>query len=76
VIGFIAVVQERLEHEREAGTIDRSIDPATTAQLLTWMVERTISVHCRVDDGIGDERLAQNLARSIWLTVYGQRPTA
>jgi TetR/AcrR family transcriptional regulator, ethionamide resistance regulator len=73
VMGFIGTVQSRLEHEQRAGTVDPGMDPATTAQLLTWMVERTISVHCRFDSGDGDERLAQNLARSIWLTVYGAR---
>ena len=71
VAEFISAVQARLEREQRAGAIDPGLDPATTARILTWMVERTISVHCRLDPGSGDEQLAHDLARSIWLTIYG-----
>ncbi|MGI8330131.1 hypothetical protein ACRYCC_09195 [Actinomadura scrupuli] len=47
------------------------MDTTTTAQVLTWMVERTISAHCRQDEGPGDEAIARTLGRSIWLTIYG-----
>jgi AcrR family transcriptional regulator len=74
VLGFTETVQTRLEQDQQAGAIGRDLDPATTAQILTWMVERTISVHCRIDPGTGDERLAHNLARAIWLIIYGAQP--
>ncbi|NEA29137.1 TetR/AcrR family transcriptional regulator [Actinomadura bangladeshensis] len=82
--GFAEVVRERLDAERRAGTVDPAMDVPTTAQVLIWMVERTISAHCRHDAGPGDEdpggegsddeRIARTLARAIWLTVYGVRP--
>ncbi|MEU5879658.1 TetR/AcrR family transcriptional regulator [Spirillospora sp. NPDC047279] len=75
--GFVEVVQERLDTERDAGTVEPGMDTPTTAQLLTWMVERTIAAHCRLDEGAGDEQMAHTLARSIWLTIYGvERPAS
>lgn len=74
VLGFVAIVQARLERDQAAGEVDAALDPASTAQIVTWMVERNITVHCRLDDGGGDERLAADLGRSIWLTVYGSAP--
>ncbi|MEU8804034.1 TetR/AcrR family transcriptional regulator [Spirillospora sp. NPDC048819] len=71
---FTEVVQDRLDAERRAGTVDPGMDVPTTALVLIWMVERTIQAHCRHDEGPGDERIARTLARSIWLTVYGAPP--
>jgi TetR/AcrR family transcriptional regulator, ethionamide resistance regulator len=76
VLGFVAIVQARLERDQAAGRLDAALDPASTAQIVTWMVERNISVHCRLNPGDGDDRLAADLGRSIWLTVYGTAPTA
>ncbi|WP_344840060.1 TetR/AcrR family transcriptional regulator [Actinocorallia longicatena] len=73
---FIDVVQERLDTEQRAGRIDPDMDTPTTAQLLTWMVERTISARSHHDEGPGDARIARSLARSIWLTIYGTAPAA
>ncbi|QFG24232.1 TetR/AcrR family transcriptional regulator [Actinomadura sp. WMMB 499] len=73
--GFTDVVQARLDAELRAGTVDPDLDARTTAQVLIWTVERTISAHCHHDDGgAGDERIARTLARTIWLTVYGVPP--
>ena len=76
---FTDVVQARLDAELRAGTVDPEMDVRTTAQVLIWTVERTISAHCHHDEGTGDEgtgdeRIARTLARSIWLTVYGIPP--
>ncbi|MWA04108.1 TetR family transcriptional regulator [Actinomadura sp. LD22] len=71
---FTEVVQARLDAELRAGTVDPEMDVRTTAQVLIWTVERTISAHCHHDEGTGDERIARTLARSIWLTVYGIPP--
>ncbi|MBO2458407.1 TetR/AcrR family transcriptional regulator [Actinomadura violacea] len=76
---FTDVVQARLDTELRAGTVDPEMDVRTTAQVLIWTVERTVSAHCRHDappgdEGAGDERIARTLARSIWLTVYGIPP--
>ncbi|MEO3788290.1 TetR/AcrR family transcriptional regulator [Actinocorallia sp. B10E7] len=68
---FTRLTRERLDEERLAGTVSPGLDSPTTAALLTWMVERTISMHCRDDDTAGDEQLARSLGRAIWLTVYG-----
>lgn len=73
--GFIEVVHERLDREQNAGTVTACMDTAATAQVLTWMVERTLSTHCRHDEGLGDLRFARTLARSIWLTIYGDAPS-
>jgi len=72
---FDEVVRDRLDAERRAGTADPAMDVPTTAQVLIWMVERTIAGHCRHDEGPGDERVARTLARVIWLTVYGMPPS-
>ncbi|GAA0233054.1 hypothetical protein GCM10009527_031990 [Actinomadura nitritigenes] len=71
---FTEVVQARLDAELRAGTVDPEMDVRTTAQVLIWTVERTISAHCHHDEGTGDERIARTLARTIWLTVYGLPP--
>lgn len=72
--GFIEVVHERLDREQRAGTVNARMDTATTAQVLTWTVERTVSAHCQHDEGPGDLRIARTLARSTWLTIYGDAP--
>ncbi|MBO2446358.1 TetR/AcrR family transcriptional regulator [Actinomadura barringtoniae] len=74
--GFSDVVQERLNAEQRTGTVEAAMDTASTAQVLIWMVERTISAHCRHDEGSRDEQIARTLAHSIWLTVYGTSPEA
>lgn len=71
VESFIGLVRERLEALQADGRVSAGLDPAATADLLTWMVERTLSHHVRVDDGSGDERVAAALGRAIWLTTYG-----
>ncbi|GGU97728.1 hypothetical protein GCM10010182_12560 [Actinomadura cremea] len=72
--GFTDVVEARLDAELRAGTVDPELDARTTAQVLIWTVERTISAHCHHDEGAGDERISRTLARTIWLTVYAVPP--
>ncbi|TDD89116.1 TetR/AcrR family transcriptional regulator [Actinomadura darangshiensis] len=64
------VVQNRLDAEQRAGTVGSGMHTPTTAQVLIWTVERTVSAHCHHDEGPGDEQMARTLARTIWLTVY------
>ncbi len=71
---FTGLTRRRLDDERRAGNVASSLDPATTAALLTWMVERTLSMHCRTDDTTADAQTAVSLGRAIWLTVYGDAP--
>lgn len=68
---FTALIRQRLDEKRRTGAVSPDLDPPTTAALLTWMVERTISMHCRTDDTAHDARTARSLGRAIWLTVYG-----
>ncbi|MFF0492483.1 TetR/AcrR family transcriptional regulator [Nocardia sp. NPDC004068] len=68
---FIDAVRDRLAREQRTGAIQSDLDPETTAHTLTWMVERTMTVHCRTRPESADEQLARSLARAIWLTVYG-----
>ncbi|MFB4309338.1 TetR/AcrR family transcriptional regulator [Actinomadura sp. GTD37] len=72
---FDEVVRDRLDAERRAGTVDPAMHVPPTAQVLIWMVERTIAGHCHHDEGPGDEQIARTLARAIWLTVYGAPPS-
>lgn len=74
VAKFAETIGDRLRADQMRGRISADLDPAVTAQALTLAVERTISVHCRLDPGDGDERLAADLGRLIWLTVYGDAP--
>lgn len=71
VHAFIGLVQDRLERLQAAGRVEAGLDPAATANLLTWMVERTLSHHVRFDDGSGDARAAAALGRAIWMITYG-----
>ncbi|WP_344236078.1 hypothetical protein [Actinocorallia libanotica] len=64
-----------LDEERRAGTVGPGLDSPTTAALLTWMVERTISMHCRDDDTSGDAQVARSVGRAVWLAVYGDAPS-
>lgn len=72
---FVTVVCERLIREQERGRIDASIDPVTTAIVLTAMVERSIQYAFLADPAPDDDQLARTLGRTIWLTVYGERTT-
>lgn len=72
VHAFIGLVRERLERLQADGRVAEGLDPATTADLLTWMVERTLSHHVRFDDGSGDEQVAASLGRAIWVITYGE----
>ncbi|WP_067895634.1 TetR/AcrR family transcriptional regulator [Nocardia vaccinii] len=75
VARFIAVVCDRLVQEKERGRIDASIDPASTAIVLTAMVERSIQYAFFATPAPDDDVLARTLGRTIWLTVYGERAT-
>jgi AcrR family transcriptional regulator len=68
---FVAVEQQRLVQEQQAGRVSADLDPRHTAWLLAGMVERTISLHCHIAGPEEDPAVATALARSIWLTVYG-----
>jgi AcrR family transcriptional regulator len=72
VEGFIALVGARLRELQAAGLVEEGIDTDATARTLTWLVERGLSQHVRLDaDGDGDAAIAQALARAIWLVTYG-----
>ena len=75
VAGFVVIVEERLRELQAEGNVSAAIDPAATAGVLTLMVERGISLHVRIDQGDGDQRLAEALGRAIWLTTYGDAST-
>lgn len=72
VNSFVQIVTARLAEEQQRHGQVGSFDPVTTARILTWMFERSISTHCRLDDGAGDDALARDLSRIVWLTVQGQ----
>ena len=72
---FTDLTRRRLDEERWAGTVGPGLDSPTTAALLTWMVERTISMHCRDDDTSGDAQVARSVGRAVWLAVYGDAPS-
>jgi AcrR family transcriptional regulator len=75
VTAFIAVVRNRLDELALAGEVSPAIGTATTASVLTWMVERSIAQHVLEDpDGSGDAELAETLGRAIWLVTFGDAP--
>lgn len=71
---FTELTRHRLESDQASGAVPPDLDPSTTASVLTWMVERTISMHCRTQPPAADPPLARTLARAIWLTVYAAAP--
>ena len=76
VQGFVAIVEARLRELQADGAVAPGVDPTTTARVLTLMVERSISLHVRIDPGDGDDALAETLGRAIWLTTYGDAGVA
>jgi AcrR family transcriptional regulator len=75
---FAAGMEARLEEQRDAGRLHPDVDIPATTRLICWSTERNITQHIMEDDGSGDARLARALARSHWLTLYGdaKRPPA
>jgi AcrR family transcriptional regulator len=75
---FATGMQIRLEEQRAAGHVHPDVDIEATTKLMCWSTERSITQHIMEDDGSGDARLAQALARAHWLTLYGdaKRPPA
>ena len=72
---FIAVVRARLDDLVRAGEVSPAIDTASTAAVLTRMVERSIAQHVlETSDASGDAGLAATLGRAIWLTTFGDAP--
>ncbi|MBH0780197.1 TetR/AcrR family transcriptional regulator [Nocardia bovistercoris] len=72
---FADLVRRRLEVDRERGAIGSAVDPATTAIVLTAMVERSITaVFADSGSAIADDVLAAALGRVTWLAVYGDAP--
>lgn len=72
VAAFIAVVGARLDELARAGEVSPAMDTASTAAVLTWMVERSIAQHVLENpDPAGDGEFAATLARAIWLTTFG-----
>lgn len=64
-----AYCQQFLEREQAAGRL-RQMDSEETAQVLTWMVERSCVQMLREPPGIADDRLANTLAEVIWATIH------
>lgn len=60
----------RIADEVGTGRAPASVDPETTARWIAWGVERTVAAHVAEDDGGGDARLAQTIARAIWAAIY------
>jgi len=76
VAAFIAVVRARLDELVLAGEVSPAIDTASTAAVLTWMVERSVAQHVLENpDPAGDPEFAATLGRAIWLTTFGDSPT-
>jgi AcrR family transcriptional regulator len=72
VEGFITVIRARLEELAAAGEVSSALEPDATAEVLTRMVERSISQHVLENpDPSGDAALADALGRAIWLTTFG-----
>ena len=75
VNAFIAMVGARLDELIEAGEVSPAIDAASTAAVLTWMVERSIAQRVLENpDPGGDAEFAATLGRAIWLTTFGDAP--
>jgi len=67
---FAEVLRERLEADRLAGRLPADLDCGVTARLIAWGAERVVSEHIASDDGSGDERLAESLARVMWAAMH------
>lgn len=66
---FIAHLEQRLQDGQQAGTISAALDPAVTAEWITWGVERTVAQHVAARPPEEDTRLAAGLAAAIWTTL-------
>ena len=68
----------RLEAARDSGRLHPDVDITTTAEIMCWATERSIIQHILERPESDDDRLAAALARTLWLTMYGdaRRPPA
>lgn len=65
---FIDVLRERLERARDTGRLDPAVDTKVAAEFIAWGMERTVAQRVISDpEGRDDDRLAEGLARSIWV---------
>ncbi len=67
---FAGVLRERLERGQARGEVPAELDPEVTSQFVAWGTERIVAVHIAVDDGSGDDRLADGIARALWTTLH------
>jgi AcrR family transcriptional regulator len=68
---FEDLAEARLRSLRAEGRVNPDIATAETASIVIRMTERSIAHHLMTDDGEGDDGLANALARTVWLCVYG-----
>ena len=70
--GYAAYMHERIADEQRAGRVAPEVDPAATAFIIVWSVERSITEHVRAAPPAADTGFADQLARSAWLTIFGR----
>ena len=73
--GYAEGMRGRIEDEQRAGRVAAEVDPRATALILVWSVERSVAEHVRAEGSRGDAAFAAQLARSAWLTIFGQTTT-
>jgi AcrR family transcriptional regulator len=72
--GYAEYMRGELEDEQAAGRVATTVDARITGFILVWSVERNIAEHVRADGPRKDAAFADQLARSAWLTIFGNAP--
>jgi AcrR family transcriptional regulator len=72
--GYADYMRRRLEEEQRAGRVRAEVDCRSTASIIIWSVERSITEHVRASGPGADAAFARQLARSAWLTIFGDAP--
>jgi TetR/AcrR family transcriptional regulator, ethionamide resistance regulator len=73
--GYAAYMRDKIADEQRAGRVAADVDPRTTALIIAWSVERSVAEHIRAAAPARDRAFADQLARSAWLTMFGQTTT-
>jgi hypothetical protein len=60
----------QMEAEQRARRIPEHVDTRTTAFIIVWSVERSISEHVRAAGPRADAAFARALARAAWVMIF------
>jgi len=68
----VELVRERIERDQDRGLVAADLSAELTAAFVTWGVERFVGQHVDAGCDARDGEVAEAIARTVWLAMYGR----